>query len=114
MGALLPDYLDRLEQIGLRKRIAERQDSSSDAPISVYRQMPLNLPGSIKAKYHGLTVKVELRVSADGKVLSARPLGLPDADLFEAVNTAFAPWLFLPQMKDGSPLPGNVIIPIKL
>jgi hypothetical protein len=114
MDKLLPGYLDRLETAALKKRIADRLGKGADAPIAVFRQMPLSLPDPIKAKYHGTTIKVEVRVGPEGRVVWARPVGLSDADLLEALNKGFANWLFLPPMKDGSVAPGSAIIPLKL
>ena len=68
----------------------------------------------VKAKYHGTTIKVEVRVGAEGRVVWARPVGLSDAELVEALNKGFANWLFLPSMKDGVVVPGSAIIPLKL
>jgi hypothetical protein len=114
MDALLPGYLDRLETAALKKRIADRLGKGVDAPIAVLRPMPLSLPDTVKAKYHGTTVKVEVRVGVDGRVVWARPVGLSDTELFEALNRGFSNWLFLPPMKDGALAPGSAIIPLKL
>jgi hypothetical protein len=114
MDALLPGYLDRIETAALRKRIADRLGKGADAPIGVFRQMPLGLPDPVKAKYHGTTVKVEVRVGTEGHVVWARPVGLSDADLVEALNRGFSNWLFLPPIKDGAVAPGSAIIPLKL
>jgi hypothetical protein len=114
MGALLPGYFDRIEAISLKKRIAERVEKRADAPIAVFRQMPLGLPDPIKAKYHGTTIKVEVRVSVEGRVVSAKPVGLTDPDLWEALSRGFANWLFLPPVKDGALAPASAVIPLKL
>jgi hypothetical protein len=114
MGAILPDYFDRIEQMGLKKRIAERLAKGVDAPIAVFRQMPAGFPDAIKAKYKGTTIKAEVRISAEGRVLFARPEGISDPDLIDALNKAFAPWLFLPAVKDGALAPGSAIIPLKM
>jgi hypothetical protein len=114
MGEILPGYFDRIENASLKKRIAERVEKRADAPIAVFRQMPLGLPDSIKAKYHGSTIKVEVRVSVEGRVVSAKPVGLPDPDIWEALNKGFGNWLFLPSMRDGSLVPSSAIIPLKL
>jgi len=114
MGDLLPGYLDRIETAALKKRIAERLDRGVDAPIAVFRQMPFSVPDPIKAKYHGTTIKVEIRAGADGRVVWAKPVGMSDADLWDALNKGFAGWLFLPPVKDGAVAPGSAIIPLKL
>ncbi len=114
MGDLLPAYLDRMDTISLKKRIADRAERRADAPIAVFRQMPLGLPDAVKAKYHGTTVKVEIRVSADGHVVSAKPVGLSDPDLWTALDKGFGNWLFLPPVKDGALAPGSAIIPLKM
>jgi hypothetical protein len=114
MGEILPGYFDRIEAGSLKKRIAERIDKRVDAPIAVFRQMPLGLPDAVKAKYHGTTLKVEIRVSIDGHVVSAKPVGVADADLWEALNKGFSTWLFLPPVKDGAPVPTSAVIPVKL
>ncbi|HXQ80374.1 MAG TPA: hypothetical protein VN775_03615 [Opitutaceae bacterium] len=114
MGDVLPGYFDRIETAALKKRIAERVDKGADAPIAVFRQMPFSVPDPIKAKYHGTTIKVEIRAGADGRVVWAKPVGMSDADLWDALNKGFAGWLFLPPVKDGAVAPGSAIIPIKL
>jgi hypothetical protein len=114
MGDVLPGYLDRIELNSLKKRLADRVSKRVDAPIAVFRQMPLGLPDAVKAKYHGTTIKVEIRVSADGHVVSAKPLGNTDTELWGALESGFATWLFLPPMKDGTLVPGSAIIPLKL
>jgi hypothetical protein len=114
MGELLPGYFDRIEASTLKKRIAERLEKRVDAPIAAFRQMPLGLPEPIKAKYHGTTIKVEIRVSVDGRVVSAKPVGLADPDLWEALGRGFSTWLFLPPVKDGALVPASAIIPLKL
>jgi hypothetical protein len=114
MGEVLPGYFDRIEAGSLKKRIAERVDKRVDAPIAVFRQMPLGLPDAVKAKYHGTTLKVEIKVSSDGHVVSAKPVGVADGDLWEALNKGFATWLFLPPVKDGAAVPTSAIVPVKL
>jgi len=114
MGDILPGYFDRIETAALKKRIAERLSKAADAPVGVFRQMPLGLPDAIKSKYHGTTLKVEIRVGVDGRVLWARPSGISDADLVDALNKGFSTWLFLPPVKDGATVPGSAIIPLKL
>jgi hypothetical protein len=114
MGEILPGYFDRIDAASLKKRIAERADKRVDAPIAVFRQMPLGLPDAVKAKYHGTTLKVEVKVSVDGHVVSAKPVGVADPDLWEALNRGFSTWLFLPPVKDGALVPTSAIIPLKL
>jgi hypothetical protein len=114
MGEILPGYFDRIETASLKKRIAERLDKRTDAPLMPFRQLPLGLPDAIKAKYHGTTLKVEIRVSVDGRLVSAKPVGLADPDLWEALNKGFSNWLFLPPVKDGALAPATAIIPVKL
>ena len=114
MGDILPGYFDRLDTAKLKKQLAERLTKATDAPIGVSRQMPLGLPDAVKAKYHGTTVIVEIRIGSDGRVLWARPVGLTDADLTDALNKGFSSWLFLPPMKDGALTAGSVKIPVKL
>jgi hypothetical protein len=114
MGELLPAYFDRIDAIGLRKRIADRADRRVDAPIAVFRQMPLGLPDPVKAKYHGTTVKVEIKVNVEGRVVSAKPVGPSDPDLWNALDKGFSTWLFIPPVKDGVVAPGSAIIPLKM
>ena len=114
MGAVLPGYFDRIETAALKKRIAERQEKGVDKPLAAFRQMHFSLPEAIKTKYHGTTVKVEVRVGTDGRVLWARPVGLSDADLTEALNKGFSTWLFVPPMKDGALVPGSAVVPLTL
>ncbi|HMD61826.1 MAG TPA: hypothetical protein VKG78_10355 [Opitutaceae bacterium] len=114
MGELLPGYFDRTDLISLKKRIADRVAKGADAPIAVFRQMPFSLPEAVRAKYHGTTIKVEVRAGADGHVVWARPVGLSDADLVDALNKGFGAWLFLPPVKDATAIPGSAIIPIPL
>jgi hypothetical protein len=114
MGEILPGYFDRIDAASLKKRIAERADKRVDAPIAIFRQMPLGIPDAVKAKYHGTTMKVEVRVSAEGHVVSAKPVGIADTDLWEALNKGFSTWLFLPPVKDGVLTPASAIIPVKL
>lgn len=114
MGEILPGYFDRIEAASLKKRIAERAEKRADAPIAVFRQMPLGLPDAVKAKYHGTTLKVEVRVSVDGHVVSAKPVGVADPELWEALNKGFSTWLFLPPVKDGNLVPTSAVIPVKL
>ncbi len=89
MGEVLPGYFDRIEAASLKKRIADRIEKRVDAPIAVFRQMPLGLPDAVKTKYHGTTLKVEIRVSIEGRVISARPVGLADPDLWELRSKQF-------------------------
>lgn len=114
MGKVLPGYFDRIETIAQRKRIAERVDKGADAPIAVFRKMPLGLPEPIKTKYRGTTIKVEINVGADGRLIWAKPIGVTDADLWGALNKGFASWLFLPPVKEGAALSGSAIIPLKM
>lgn len=114
MDAILPGYFDRIETAALKKRIAERQEKAVDKPLAAFRQLHFSLPDAIKTKYHGTTVKVEVRVGTDGHVLWARPMGLSDADLTEALNKGFAGWLFVPAMKDGALVSGSAVIPLNL
>jgi hypothetical protein len=114
MGELLPDYFNRIETASLKKRIADRIAKGVDAPIAAFRQLPLGLPDPIKAKYHGTTVKVDIKVNSDGRVVSARPVGLSDPDLSDSLQKGFADWLFLPPVKDGEATSGNAMIPLKM
>jgi len=114
MSGVLPAYFDRIETLSLRKRIAERVAKGSDAPIAVFRQMPLGLPDELKAKYHGTTVKAEVSVNAEGGVVSAAPVGMSDPDLSAAIGRGFAYWLFLPPVKNGAAAPASAIIPLKM
>lgn len=114
MGEILPGFFDRIETASLKKRIAERVDKRVDAPLAPFRQLPLGLPDAVKAKYHGTTLKVEIRVSVDGRLVSAKPVGVADPALWEALNKGFSNWLFLPPVKDGTLVPASAIIPVKL
>jgi hypothetical protein len=114
MNQVLPAYFDGLETYGLRERIAERVKKGADAPIAAFRQLPLGLPSVITDKYRGATVKVELKISADGRVVAAETVGLSDPKLSEAIQKGVATWLFLPPVKNGATMPASVIIPIKM
>ncbi len=114
MGAILPVYFDRLETHMLKKLIAQRVSKGVDAPIVAYRKMPLGLPEAVAAKYRGTTVKVEIKVGADGRVVDAAPLGVSDPELSGALSKGFAKWLFVPQVKDGAAAPASAIIPLRM
>lgn len=114
MGKVLPGYFDRIETLAQKKRIAERVDKGADAPIAVFRKMPLGLPEQVTARYRGTTIKVEINVGADGRLIWAKPIGVNDADLWGALNKGFAGWLFLPPVREGAALPGSAIIPLKM
>jgi hypothetical protein len=114
MGGVLPAYFDRIETLALKKRIAERVATGADAPVSVFRQMPLGLPDAIMAKYRGTIIKAEVNVNADGRVVSAAPVVNVDSELNEAVGRGFTFWLFLPPVKNGAAAPASVIIPLKM
>jgi hypothetical protein len=114
MGEFLPTYLDRIETISLRKRIADRVAKGADAPIAVFRQMPLGLPDGIKAKYQGTTVKASVSINAEGRVVGVKPVGLADTDLADALSRGFGTWLFLPPVKAGAAVPASAIIPLKM
>jgi hypothetical protein len=114
MGELLTGYFDRMETISLKKKIAERIAQGKDVPISVFRRMPLNIPDDIKAKYHGQKIKVQMTVGPDGHVVSATAEGIDDPELTEALTKAFAPLLFLPQVKGGVAVSATAPVPITL
>jgi hypothetical protein len=114
MGTVMPTYFDQIEATSLKKRIAERVAKGSDAPIAVFRQMPLGLPSDIEAKYHRTTVKVMVGVDSDGHVVSAKPEGLSDPELADAVAKGFGTWLFIPPVKAGAAAPGSAIIPLRM
>ncbi|MGA2016543.1 MAG: hypothetical protein ABSH26_06270 [Opitutaceae bacterium] len=114
MGEILPGYFDQIETAALKRKIAERLEKAADAPLGAFRQLHFSLPDAVKAKYHGTTVKVEIRVGTDGHVLWARPVGLSDLDLADALNKGFSGWLFLPPVKDGALVPGSAVIPLSL
>jgi hypothetical protein len=114
MGDVLPAYFDALENSALRRHIAERVQKGADAPIAVFRELPLGLPGAIEAKYHGATVKVRVSVDASGRVVSAKPVDGDDPQLAQAVEAGFGPWLFLPPVRDGAAAPGSAIVPLKM
>jgi hypothetical protein len=114
MSSVLPPYFDRVEATSLRRRIAERVAKGADAPIAVFREMPLGLPPAVAAKYHESTVKVMIDVNADGQVVSAKPEGVNDPDLSAAVSRGFGSWLFVPPVKGGAAAPGSAIVPLKM
>lgn len=114
MGKILPAYFDKIDTFQLKKTIADRVSKGADAPIASFRQMPLGLPASVLAKYHGTQIKVAINVGPDGHVTQASPVGLNDADLSEAISRGFARWLFVPPMKNGALASGSAIIPVKL
>jgi hypothetical protein len=114
MGRLLPAYFDKLESDSLGKTIADRNAKGADAPIAIFREMPLGLPEAIVAKYKGKTIKVGITVGSDGRVTQAAPVGLDDADLSDAISKGFSHWLFVPPVKNGTSSPGNAILPVKL
>jgi len=114
MSRILPEYFDRIETFNLRKTISQQVAKGVDERISVFRQMPLGLPAPILAKYRAKTVNVQISVSADGRLTSARLVGLDDDDLAKAVGDGFSRWLFLPSIRHGMPEPGSVILPLKL
>jgi hypothetical protein len=114
MGELLTGYFDKVETLSLKKRIAERVEKAADAPVGVFRPMPLNLPDAVKAKYHGQTVKVEVTVNPEGRVVAAVPRGVVDADLSEALSRGFAYWMFVPAIKGGAAVSSSAILPLKM
>jgi hypothetical protein len=114
MSSVLPQYFDGVEATSLKRRIAERVAKGADAPIAVFREMPLGLNAALEAKYHGSTVKVMVDVNAEGQVVSAKPEGVSDPDLSAAVSRGFGTWLFVPPVKEGSSAPGSAVIPLKM
>jgi hypothetical protein len=114
MGEILPVYFDRLENSLLKRLIAQRVTRGVDAPIAAYRQMPLGLPDAVAARYRGTTVKVEVRVGADGRVVYARPLEVSDPELSSALSRGLATWLFVPPVKGGAVAPASAIIPLRM
>jgi hypothetical protein len=58
--------------------------------------------------------KVEFRVGVDGRVVSTKPVGLSDVDLWDALNREFSNWLFLPPTRDGALAAGDALIPLNL
>jgi hypothetical protein len=114
MGEVLPGYLDRIETLSLKRRIAERVAKGADAPVAVFRQMSLGLPDAAKARHHGTTVNVEVSIGADGRVVSAVPAGISDPELAEALARGFGNWMFLPPVKGGAAIPTSAIIPLKM
>jgi hypothetical protein len=114
MSAVIPAYFDRVEATSLKRRIAERVAKGTDAPIAVFREMPLGLPHTIEAKYHETTVNVKVGVDAEGHVVSAKPEGLSDPELTEAVARGFGTWLFVPPIKAGAAAPGSAVVPLRM
>jgi hypothetical protein len=114
MGEFLTPYFDKLETLALKKRIADRIEKGADAPVGVFRPMPLSFPDAVKAKYHGQMVKVQVTVSPDGRVVAAVPVGVTDADLAEALSQDFAYWMFLPTIKGGAAVSSSAILPLKM
>ena len=114
MDKVVPAYFDQLERFALAKRIAERVSKGADAQIASFRELPLGLGERLRAKCHGTTVKVDVKVGADGSVLSARMVGVSDDELGAAIEKGFANWLFLPAIKDSAAVPGSVVVPLKM
>ena len=114
MDMLLPGYFDRLENVALRRRIEARADKGVDAPIAVFRQMPLGLPDEVRSRYRGMTVNVDVRVNLEGRVVWVKPINVNDPELTTLLMKGFATWLFLPPVREGSLASGKVIVPIKL
>jgi hypothetical protein len=114
MGRILPDYFDRIETFNLRRTLSQQVSKGADERISVFREMPLGLPATLVTRYHAKTINVEISVGADGRVSSARPLGVNDDVLANALTDGFSRWLFLPSIRHGVPEPGSVILPLKL
>lgn len=114
MSEVMPAYFDRVENQSLKRRIAERVAKGTDAQVAAFRQLPLGIPDAVKAKYHGTTVNVTVSFSAEGRVVSAVPVGSSDPELAEAVGRGFGTWLFLPPVKAGAAVASSAIIPLKM
>jgi len=114
MGEVMAPYFDRIETAALDKRIADRNGRGANEPLAVFREMPLGLPKDVEAKYRGSTVKVKVEVDARGRVVSAKPEGVDDPELSQAVEKGFGAWLFLPPERNGAPAAGSAIVPLRL
>jgi hypothetical protein len=108
---VLDALFDLEDRVGLQKAIAAR--NSGNFPAMIYRHFPLKFPDPVKAQYAGQTVRLQLRITEDGRLDRLENAGDFDPALANAAMLQLSNWLFVPAVRDGQTMEATATIPLK-
>lgn len=105
-------FFDRMERTTHRRQLAARAHGA-DAPLEIFRAMPVSLPDELKPQFAGTKVEVTFDVDLDGTCTSAVS-GVDDPRLLRVLDAQFRLWLFLPPVSQGEVKSARVRVPVSL
>lgn len=85
-------------------------ESSFTAPVPAMVVAPANIP----RRYQNETIRVSLRVDAQGRAHSVDLLDGRDPALVRHLLPVIAQWHFTPAMQDGQPVAARIVLPLQL
>jgi hypothetical protein len=108
---LLSGLFDMLDHVGLQKVISARTYGSY--PLTVYRRFPLKFDAEVKQKYAGQAFSLNVMIAPSGALDYVNSDSPGQEPIARELARQMGSWLFIPRIKDGEPLEGVVIVPLK-